>query len=277
MDFREGGDETGRSGTSVESEEKKRGCGCAVFGAGLLLLGVILVLLRFSVVTDHLYHAAVKDPPRTAPEGRVIVAPADGIVLYVKRVTDGVAPEVVKRGVAVPLVDHFKSEPEQGFGDGFLVGIYMHTHGVHVNRVPNDATVTARHIFNGPHMDMTETERRVILTQLVPGMVTARKALGLAPYAIEEEADYVLKSARETLFLHENRGTVMAVTRIADYYVGKILTWVAVGQDVTRGQKLGMITWGSQTDLFFENTPGTEVTVEVGDYVYGGETVLARY
>ena len=38
-----------------------------------------------------------------------------------------------------------------------------------------------------------------------------------------------------------------------------------------------MITWGSQTDLFIEETPGMQIEVRVGDYVYGGETVLATY
>ena len=64
---------------------------------------------------------------------------------------------------------------------------------------------------------------------------------------------------------------------IADYYVGKILTWVDEGQKVARGQKLGMITWGSQTDVLFEETPGMKVLVRPGEYAYGGETVIATY
>ena len=59
-------------------------------------------------MTDYLYHAAVKDPERTPPAGNVIVAPADGRVLYVREVRDGTVPEVVKRGVPVPLADHVK-------------------------------------------------------------------------------------------------------------------------------------------------------------------------
>ena len=38
-----------------------------------------------------------------------------------------------------------------------------------------------------------------------------------------------------------------------------------------------MITWGSQTDLLIEDSPGLAVTVDVGDYVYGGDTVVATY
>ncbi len=77
--------------------------------------------------------------------------------------------------------------------------------------------------------------------------------------------------------LEEERGSHIYIVRIADYYVGKILTWVEEGDPVRRGQKLGMITWGSQTDVLFEMTPATAIKVSVGDYVYGGETILATY
>ncbi|MFC1681235.1 phosphatidylserine decarboxylase [Pseudomonadota bacterium] len=236
-----------------------------------------MILLRFSVATDHLYHALVKDPERQVPAGDVLVAPADGTVLYIRRVSDGVIPYVVKKGVEVPVRDHLKSGDESVFKNGYLIGIYMNTQGVHINRVPDNGTLESRTIFNGPHMDMTEAETRIILSQLVPGWVTVKKLLGLNPFGIEDHADYILKSARETLRFRDSRGRDLYIVRIADYYVGKILTWIRVGEAVERGQKLGMISWGSQTDMLFENSPGMSIAVEVGDYVYGGETVLARY
>jgi phosphatidylserine decarboxylase len=245
--------------------------------AGLLVLGAVLMLLRLAVVTDYFYHALVKDPDRDVPAGRVVVAPADGTVLYVRKVKDGVIPEVVKHGVPVPLLDHLKEAPIQSFDDGYLVGIYMNTQGVHINRMPNNGVVKRQTIFNGPHMNMTGAERKIILTQMIPGLVSVRKLLGLSPFDIEEDADYVLKSARETLTVEDERGAQIYIVRIADYHVGKILTWMGVGDQVARGQKIGLISWGSQTDVFIEETPGMVVAVKVGDYVYGGETVVATY
>jgi phosphatidylserine decarboxylase len=248
-----------------------------VFAVATGTLLLIAVLLRFAAVTDYLGHAAVRDPVRVSPAAPVIVAPADGTVLYVKRVEGGVVPEVVKRGVPVPIVDLVKAESAQGFRDGWLIGIYMNTFGVHVNRVPNHGVVKRQLVFNGPHMDMTAAETKIILTAMVPGLATLRKMLGLSPYATEDDHDFVLKSARETLVVEDERGVDLYVVRIADYYVGKTLTWVRPGQKVVRGQKMGMITWGSQTDLFIEETPGLKVEIDVGDYVHGGETVLATY
>jgi phosphatidylserine decarboxylase len=234
-------------------------------------------LLRFAVATDHLYHATIKDPVRVSPPGPVIVAPADGTVLYVRRVDGGVVPEVVKRDVSVPIVDLVKTEHGTAFRDGYLIGIYMNTFGVHINRIPNHGVVRRQLVFNGPHMDMTAAERKIILSEMVPGLVTLRKLLGLSPHATDGDHDFVLKSARETLVLEDERGVNLYIVRIADYYVGKTLTWVHPGERVVRGQKMGMISWGSQTDLFIEETQGLRVAVDVGDYVYGGETVLATY
>ncbi len=248
-----------------------------LFALLLLILAGMFLLLRFAVVTDYMYHALVKDPERTVPPGRVIVAPADGTVLYVKRVEAGLIPELVKRGVPVPLTEHLKTAPETAFGSGTLVGIYMNSDGVHVNRVPISGEIKQRIIFNGPHIDMSEAERVIILTQLLPGLASFKKLLGLPPYDIDGKADFVLKSARETLVLEDIRGVRVYVTRIADYSVGKILTWVGEGEAVETGQKLGMITWGSQTDIFFEDSPGIRPRARVSEFVYAGESVLATY
>jgi len=248
-----------------------------LLASGLLALALILVLLRFAAVTDYLYHGLVKDPERVAPEGPVVVAPADGRVLYVRRVEGGQIPEVVKRGVAVPLALHLRLDAEPAFPAGWLVGIYMNTDGVHVNRSPVAGTLEERTVWNGPHLEMSEVERTVILTQLLPGWVSVKKLLGMPPYDIERAADFVLASARETLRIRDERGADVYVMRIADYTVGKILTWAAPGDPLALGQRIGMITWGSQTDVFFAAGGSSRPRVSVGDYVYGGETVLARH
>jgi len=244
---------------------------------GIILLMLAVLLLRVSIVTDHLYHALVKDPPRQIPAGNNIVSPADGTVLYIKKIQNGVIPEVVKKNVAIPLKELIKSEPAEVIKDGFLIGIYMNTNGVHINRVPIDATYTEQIVFNGPHMSMTEQENAVILTSMIPGLVTIKKLLGLDPFSIEKNGDYILKSARETSVFKDIRGTFVYVIRIADFWVGNILTWIEEGQEVKKGQKMGLITWGSQVDICFERTPGLKICVNVGDYIYAGETILASY
>ena len=248
-----------------------------ILTTGLAILVFILLLLRLSVVTDHFYHALIKDPPRTIPAGNNIVSPADGIVLYVKKIQDGNVPEVVKRGVAISLEELIKSEPAEVMKEGYLIGIYMNVESVHITRVPVDGVYTQQIVFNGPHMSMSKLEKNVILTSMVPGLVTAKKLLGMAPYSIEKDGDYILKSARETSVFKDTRDTFVYVIRIADFWVGNILTWIEEGKEVEKGEKLGIITWGSQVDICFEHSDEMKINVKVGDYIYAGETILASY
>jgi phosphatidylserine decarboxylase len=245
---------------------------------GLVMLILVILLLRLSIVTDYFYHAMVKDPPRQIPAGNNIVSPADGTVLYIKKMKDGIIPEVVKKGVAIPLDELTKTGPRSMMKEGYLIGIYMNTETVHINRVPVDGIYEKQIVFNGPHMSMMGMDKAVVLTAMVPGLVTVKKILGMEPFSIEKHGDYILKSARETSVFKDVRGTFVYVVRIADYWVGNILTWIEEGQEVKKGQKMGTITWGSQVDICFERTPGLKLhNIKVGDYVYAGETILASY
>ena len=251
--------------------------GWLTLALGLAMLVLVLLLLRLSVVTDYFYHSLVKDPPRQIPAGNNIVSPADGTVLYIKKVQNGIVPEIVKKGIAIPLGEMIKSTPAEPMKDGFLIGIYMNVETVHITRVPVDGAYIKQIVFNGPHMSMSKLEKNVILTSMIPGLVTFKKLLGLEPFSIEKYGDYILKSARETSVFRDARGTPVYVIRIADYWVGKILTWIEEGHQVKKGQKMGIVTWGSQVDICFENTAGLKIHTEVGDYVYAGETILASY
>jgi len=255
----------------------KRWIGWLTLAVGLLMLALVLLLLRLSVVTDYFYHSLVRDPQRRIPGGSNIVSPADGTVLYVKKVQDGLIPEVVKKNVAIGLEELIKNDVPRVINEGYLIGIYMNTETVHINRVPVDGVYESQIVFNGPHISMMEMDKAVILTSMIPGLVTVKKLLGLDPFSIEENGDYILKSARETSVFRDSRGTFVYVIRIADFWVGNILTWIRQGQEVKKGQKMGMITWGSQVDICFAHSPGLKVHVKVGDYIYAGETILASY
>jgi len=263
--------------TSATLKKSKRWIGWLTLAVGLCIFLLVILLLRLSIVTVYFYHSLVKDPVRQIPAGNNIVATADGMVLYVKKVEKGVIPEVVKKGVSIPLKEMTKTEPMGPVNDGYLIGIYMNMETVHITRVPIDSTYVKQIVFNGPHMPMTKQEKAVTLRAMVPGLVTVRKLLGLDPFSIDKYGDYILKSARETSVFKDVRGTYVYVIRIADYWVGKILTWIEEGQEVTKGQKMGTVTWGSQVDIYFEHSPGLEVKVKTGDYIYAGETILATY
>ncbi|MFT5117955.1 MAG: phosphatidylserine decarboxylase [Kiritimatiellia bacterium] len=250
--------------------------GILLFLIGLAGMFYLWTLVQFADRVGYTHPVLSKDPERIAPSGDVIVSPADGTVLYVKRVKNGVIPEITKRNVPIPLAQHTKLNAHD-FTDGYLIGIYMHTLGVHVNRIPNNGTVVDRYVFNGPHMDMTAAEAKIGLTQAIPWLVSLKKLFGVPPYDIEDESEYILKSARETIVLRDTRGTKIYIIRIADYYVGNIVTWVSPQQNVSRGDRMGMITWGSQTDILIPDSAELKITAKVGEYVLAGETIVATY
>lgn len=243
------------------------------WGLSLSLLLLVYAGRRLSDASGYLASQLVKDPERALPAGDDIVSPADGTVLYVRRFTDGEVPVVIKERTHIPVREFL------GFDDGaprqgYIIGIYMNTFGVHVNRSPLAGRVLRREWYNGPQLDMSELEKPLLLSALLPGPETLKKVFGLAPHQIASKADFITQSAREVLVIEGTHRSF--VVRIADYYVGKIVTWVNEGMEVERGQRLGLITWGSQTDLIIEDDGRLEPLVTEGDYVLGASTPLFR-
>lgn len=78
------------------------------------------------------------------------------------------------------------------------------------------------------------------------------------------------------LLVHPVRRTpVCAVRQIAGLIARTIVCGAQVGDTLQRGQKFGMIKFGSTTELYIPATSRPEVAVRQGQYVYGGVTVLA--
>jgi phosphatidylserine decarboxylase len=71
----------------------------------------------------------------------------------------------------------------------------------------------------------------------------------------------------------EHPGERLAVRQIAGAIARRIECWVREGDTVTRGQRLGLIRYGSRCDLYLP--PTWSLRVSCGDRVVGGETVVA--
>jgi phosphatidylserine decarboxylase len=61
---------------------------------------------------------------------------------------------------------------------------------------------------------------------------------------------------------------------VAGLVARRIVTWVQPGQDLTAGQRVGLIRFGSRVDV--DLPPGAALAVRVGDRVRAGTSVLAR-
>ena len=66
----------------------------------------------------------------------------------------------------------------------------------------------------------------------------------------------------------------MVVRQITGAIARRICPWAVVGDKLSRGERFGMIRFGSRTELLLPLD--SEILVQPGDHVHGGETPVAR-
>jgi phosphatidylserine decarboxylase len=71
----------------------------------------------------------------------------------------------------------------------------------------------------------------------------------------------------------EGDGQTVIFKQIAGLLARRIVFTPKVGDKIERGQRVGLIKFGSRVDVLF--TPEAAVQVKLGEHVKGGETVLA--
>ncbi|MEU6586878.1 phosphatidylserine decarboxylase [Nocardia sp. NPDC046763] len=201
-----------------------------------------------------------RDPPRWPPtDPRAIVAPADGLITYIKRIDKGEIPDAVKNGRTIPLTEF------TGLGaisnGGYLVGIYMTEYSVHRNRAPIAGTICFRR-----HRAAAPFNRS--MARIGANLITRH-----TPY--DEGCDHLLANERLTIGIRHASGAVVTVTQIADLWVNRIVARVRQGDSVTRAQQYGMIRFGSQCDAFLPDELVADIAVHPGQYVFAGKTTLA--
>lgn len=218
------------------------------FAIGVVILVALYCYWRFFFF--------FRDPERSVPTGRNIVAPADGTVVYIKKVAGDTAPISIKKGREVRLEEIFKCGPLLG-QPAYLLGIFMHPTDVHVNRAPVAGRVERIIYTPGKNSAMTLMWWRVLL--------------GMRPY--ERHSEHITQNERNTILIS---GEIpLFVVQIADIYVSKIVCSVVDGDQLEKGQRIGMIKMGSQVDLLFPSNRISRILVDAGQKVKAGETIIA--
>ncbi len=72
----------------------------------------------------------------------------------------------------------------------------------------------------------------------------------------------------------QGEGMTVVFKQIAGLLARRIVFNYKPGDALARGQRVGMIKFGSRTDVIFPST--SDLTVKTGDHVKGGSSVLAR-
>jgi len=73
----------------------------------------------------------------------------------------------------------------------------------------------------------------------------------------------------------EGDGQVVVFKQIAGWVARRIVCWKSVGDSVVRGERVGMIRFGSRMDIWLPDR--VEILVRPGQHVAAGASVLARW
>ncbi len=79
---------------------------------------------------------------------------------------------------------------------------------------------------------------------------------------------------RSGALLVDRAGRVLGFVQIAGLVARRIVNHLREGQEVSAGERFGLIRFGSRAEVYLPR--GSEVRVSVGDFVVAGESVLAE-
>lgn len=128
-------------------------------------------------------------------------------------------------------------------GERLRISIFLSVFDVHVNRSPVEGTLREIRYRKGEFLN------------------------AMNPVCAE-------RNEQNLAILDTPDGHRVAFTQIAGLIARRIIFRKRVGDHLARGERVGMIKFGSRTDILL---PGAvEVLVSVGDRVRGGASVLAR-
>ncbi len=144
----------------------------------------------------------------------------------------------------VTLVDEV--EEEQFFKKRMKrISIFLSVFDVHVNRSPIDGDVLFTEGRGGLYLD-------------------ARKP----------EASRLNESLFWVIGFEDTLNQAVGVKQITGAIARRIVPWAGLEETLIRGERFGMIRFGSRTDLYIPLD--AEVLVAIGQKVKGGETAIAR-
>ncbi|MDR3720344.1 MAG: phosphatidylserine decarboxylase [Candidatus Acidoferrales bacterium] len=82
------------------------------------------------------------------------------------------------------------------------------------------------------------------------------------------------ENEQNIIYIHTPRGQLV-FKQIAGAIARRVLCWKSKGESVARGERMGMIRFGSRVDVWLPMA--AEVVVKQGQVVKGGESILAKW
>lgn len=205
----------------------------------LILQIFFIIVLALSGILFRFY----RDPERTPPaKDGIILSPADGEIIYIKKINSEESLNSSKKGLELPLSEKVR---EKYFSSTvYVIGIMMNFLHVHVNRSPISGRVEFMQHINGKFLSLRKKE---------------------AYYQNERSITII-----------DNGSFRVGIIQIASRLVRRIVPFIKAEEDLRIGQRIGKIAFGSQVDVIIPLVESLNIEIKTGQEVKAGITVIAR-
>lgn len=123
------------------------------------------------------------------------------------------------------------------------VCVFMNVFNVHVNRMPVAGRIARISYFGGKFLNASFDKAST-------------------------------DNERNAMLIEDRDGKQWTMVQIAGLIARRIICWGEEGDELARGQRFGLIKFGSRVDLYLP--AGYAPAVRVGEKVFAGQTILAR-
>ena len=144
-------------------------------------------------------------------------------------------------GTVIAIEEEF--EPRFIKDRSIRISIFLNVFDVHINRVPCEGVIEE--------------------VQYQPGL-----------FLVASKPDATLRNEQNALMIRTVQGVKVLCVQVAGLIARRIVCWISPGDQAIRGERFGLIRFGSRMDTFLP--VGTVINVAVGDRVKGGETILGE-
>ena len=134
-------------------------------------------------------------------------------------------------------------EPRFLKDDSIRLSIFLNVFNVHINRVPCGGTIHE--------------------VAYQPGKFVA---------ANRPQAS--IRNEQNALMIQRDDGKKVLCVQVAGLIARRIVCWASQGEQVNKGERFGLIRFGSRMDLFLPKD--SAMKVKVGDWVKGGASIVAE-
>jgi phosphatidylserine decarboxylase len=150
---------------------------------------------------------------------------------------------IVSPGDGKVLAVEEEFEPRYLKERAIRISIFLNVFDVHINRIPSEGIIED--------------------VQYQPGL-----------FLVASKPHATLKNEQNAIMIKTVEGAKVLCVQVAGLIARRIICWVNPKERAVRGERYGLIRFGSRMDTYVP--VGTAIKIAVGDRVKGGETILGE-